>query len=105
MEDNQRIIKGGYFSDDGKEIDPLTVPLPALCNSCLKYNDAKEETPCLLNRMDQLDEMRKGERFLCFAYEPKDLLIDKDKVLREMEEYWDKQNEEYLKKKKSPEVK
>ena len=105
MEDDPRIIRGGYFSDDGKEIDPLTVPLPALCMSCLKYNDAKEETPCLLNRMDQMDELRKGERFLCFAYEPKDPLIDKEKVLREMEEYWDKQNEEYLKKKKSSEVK
>ena len=100
MEDNQRIIRGGYFSDDGKEIDSLKVPIPALCMSCLKYNDAKEETPCLLNRMDQMDEMRNGERFLCFAYEPKDPLIDKEKVLREMEEYWDKQNKKYLKKRK-----
>ena len=100
MEDNKRIIREGYFSDEGKEIDPLTVPIPALCNSCLKYNDAKEETPCLLNRMDQIDEMRNGEKFLCFAYEPKDPLIDKEKILREMEEYWDKQNEEYLKKRK-----
>lgn len=101
MENDPRIVKGGYFSDDGKEIDPLTVPLPALCMSCLKYNNAKEETPCLLNRMDQMEEMRNGERFLCFAYEPKNPLIDKDKVLREMEEYLDKQNEEYLKKRKN----
>jgi hypothetical protein len=101
MEDGSRIIKGGYFSDDGREIDPLTVPLPALCTSCSKYNDAKEEAPCLINRMDQMEEMRDGERFLCFAYEPKDPLIDKDKVLREMEEYWDKQNQEYLKKRKN----
>ncbi len=100
MVDDSKFIKSGYFSDDGKEIDPLTVPLPALCNSCLKYNDAKEETPCLINRMDQMEEMRKGKRFLCFAYEPKNPLIDKDRVLREMEEYWDKQNEEYLKRKK-----
>lgn len=106
IEDNQRrIIRGGYFSDDGKEINPLEVPLPALCVSCVKYNDAKEETPCLLNRMDQMDKIYNGEKFLCFAYEPKDPLIDKEKVLHEMEEYWDKQNKEYLKKKKSSEVK
>lgn len=98
MEDDPRIIRGGYFLDDGKEIDPLAVPLPALCISCLKYKDTKEETPCLLNRMDQMEEMRNGERFLCFAYEPKDPLIDKDKILSEMEEYWDKLNKEYLKK-------
>jgi hypothetical protein len=48
-----------------------------------------------------MEEIRKRERFLCFAYEPKDHWIDKDKVLREMEEYWDKQNEEYLKKRKN----
>jgi hypothetical protein len=101
MKDNQRFIKEGYFSDDGKEIDPLTVPIPALCRSCIKYNDAKEETPCLLNRMDQMDEILRGERFLCFAYEPNDPSIDKEKVLREMEEYWDKQNQDYLNKKKS----
>ncbi len=101
MDDDPKFIKSGYFSDDGKEIDPLTVPLPALCMSCLNYNDAKEEAPCLINRMDQMEEMSNGERFLCFAYEPKDPLIDKDKVLREMEEYWDKKNEEYLQKRKN----
>lgn len=100
MDDTKGSIKGGYFSDEGTEIDPLTVPIPALCNSCLKYNDAKEETPCLLNRMDQMDEIRRGKRFLCFAYEPNNPSIDKEQVLRGMEEYWDKQNEEYLKKRK-----
>ena len=97
-------IKEGYFSDDGREIDPLTVPLPALCRSCLKYNDAKEETPCLLNRMDQTEEMRKGERFLCFAYEPNDPSVNKKQILREMEEYWDEQNRKYLAQKKKKRV-
>ena len=97
-------IKGGYFSDDGREIDPLTVPLPALCRSCLKYNDAKEETPCLLNRMDQMEEMRKGERFLCFAYEPSDPSVNKKQTLCEMKEYWDGQNRKYLAQKKKKRV-
>jgi len=46
MKDKAETVRGGYFFDDGREIDPLSVPLPALCNSCLKHNDAKEETPC-----------------------------------------------------------
>ncbi|GAF83025.1 unnamed protein product, partial [marine sediment metagenome] len=36
MKDETESIRGGYFSDDGREIDPLSVPLPALCSSCLK---------------------------------------------------------------------
>ena len=46
MKDDSKFIRGGYFSDDGREIDPFTVPLAALCMSCLKYNDAEEEAPC-----------------------------------------------------------
>lgn len=97
-------IKEGYFSDDGEEIDPLSVPMPALCISCLKNNDPKEEAPCLLNRMDQMEEMRKGERFLCFAYEPNDPSVNKKQILREMEEYWDEQNRKYLLQKKKKRV-
>ena len=89
-------IKSGYFSDDGKEVDPLTVPMPSLCHSCLKKNDAKEETPCLLNRMDQKEEIRKGEMFLCFTYEPNDPSINKKQVLRDMDRYWAEQNRKYL---------
>ena len=55
-------IKTGYFSDAGEEIDPLSVPMPVLCTSCLKKNDAREEAPCLLNRMDQMEEMKNGHR-------------------------------------------
>jgi len=89
-------IKTGYFSDDGEEIDPLTVPLPTLCNSCLKKNDAKEEAPCLCNRMDQMEEIKKGEMFLCFAYKPNDPSINKKKVYKDMEKYWAEQNRKYL---------
>lgn len=89
-------IKTGYFSDDGEEIDPLTVPMPVLCNSCLKKNDAKEEAPCLCNRMDQMEEIKKGEMFLCYAYEPNDPSINKKKVYQDMEKYWAEQNRKYL---------
>ncbi len=87
MKDKAETVRGGYFFDDGREIDPLSVPLPALCNSCLKHNDAKEETPCLFNRMDQMEEIRKGEMFCCFAYEPVDSSVDKQQVFDEMEKY------------------
>jgi hypothetical protein len=89
-------IKSGYHSDDGTEVDPLTVPMPTLCNSCIKKNDAKEETPCLLNRMDQMEEMKNGTMFLCFAYEPNDPSIDKKKVYKDMEKYWAERNRKYL---------
>lgn len=92
MKDEAETVKGGYFSDDGRGIDPLSVPLPTLCNSCLKYNDAKEETPCLLNRMDQMEEIRRGEMFCCFAYEPVDSFVDKQQVFDEMEKYLAEKN-------------
>lgn len=87
MKDEAEVIRDGYFSDDGREIDPLSVPLPALCSSCLKNNDAKEKTPCSLNRMDQMEEMKKGEMFCCFAYEPIDSTADKQQVIDKMEKY------------------
>lgn len=80
-------MKSGYCFDDGTEIDPLTIPLPLLCKSCSKFNDAAEEVPCTLNRMDQMDEIRKGEIFCCFAYEPIDSSINKQHVFQEMEQY------------------
>ena len=92
MKDETEIIRGRYFSDDGREIDPLSVPLPALCSSCLKNNDAEEETPCLLNRMDQMQEMKKGEMFCCFAYEPIDSSVDKQQVIDKMEKHLAEKN-------------
>ena len=77
MRDESRTIMNGYFSDDGKEINLLIVPLPSLCNSCLKFNKATEEIPCLLNRMDQMEEIRRGAMFCCFAYELIDSPVDK----------------------------
>jgi len=97
-------IKTGYFSDDGEEIDPLSVPMPALCISCLKKNDAKEEAPCLLNRMDQMEEIQRGEMFLCFAYEPNDPSVNKKQILRDMDKYWAEQNRKYLAQKKKKRV-
>jgi len=93
-------VKEGYFSDDGTEIDQTTVPTPTLCRSCLKNNDATEEVPCTINRMDQMKETKNGERFLCFAYEPNDPSINKKKVLRDMDKYWMEQNRKYLAKQK-----
>ena len=96
MKEEKMKIKTGYFSDDSEEIDPLTVPMPTLCNSCLKKNDAKEEALCLCYRMDQIDEIKKREMFLCFAYEPNDPSINKKKVYKDMEKYWAEQNKKYL---------
>jgi hypothetical protein len=93
-------IKEGYFSDDGTEIDQTTVPIPHLCLSCLKNNDATEEVSCMINRMDQMKETKNKERFLCFAYEPNDPSINKKKLLREMDKYWMEQNRKYLVKQK-----
>jgi len=98
-------IKSGYFSDEGEEVDPLTIPMPILCNSCLKKNDAKEETPCLLNRMDQMKDIKNGEMFLCFAYEPNDPSINKKQVLRDMDKYWMEKNRKSIAKLKNKEVK
>jgi hypothetical protein len=94
-------IKEGYFSDDGTEIDQTTVPIPPLCLTCLKNNDATEEVPCVINRMDQMKEIKNGERFLCFAYEPNDPSINKKQVLRDMDKYWMEQNRKNLAEKKN----
>jgi len=37
--------------------------------------------------MDQMEEIRKGEMFCCFAYEPVDSSVDKQQVFDEMEKY------------------
>jgi len=92
--------KEGYFSDDGTEIDPTTVPLPSLCLSCLKNNNATEEVPCMMNRMDQMKETKNGEMFLCFSYEPNDPSINKKQALRDMDKYMMEQNRKYLAQKK-----
>ncbi len=85
-------MKGGYFLDNGTEIDPASVPIPLLCMSCLKNNDAKEEIPCMLNRIDQMKEIQNGEMFCCFAYEPIDPSVNKQQIFDEMEKYLIKKN-------------
>ena len=86
------IVREGYFSDDGTEVDPASVPIPPLCISCSKNNDAKEEIPCILNRMDQMEEIQNREMFCCFAYEPINSSVNKEQILNEMKGYLAKKN-------------
>jgi hypothetical protein len=94
-------VKEGYFSDDGTEIDQTTVPTPSLCLSCLKNNDATEEVICMITRMDQMKDVKNGERFLCFSYDPNDPSINKKQALRDMDKYMMEQNRKYLAQKKN----
>lgn len=87
-------MNSGYLLDDGTEIDPASVPIPLLCISCLKSNDAKEEVPCMLNRIDQMKEVRNGEMFCCSTYEPIDPHINKQQIFDGMERYLAKKNSE-----------
>ncbi|MDP2808213.1 MAG: hypothetical protein Q8O74_08795 [bacterium] len=59
--------KGGYFTDEGEEVNPDLIPKPGLCLLCQKDDDPNEEMLCNLNRLDQKDS---GE-FRCFAYQSK----------------------------------
>jgi hypothetical protein len=56
-----------FFDDDGTELNPDLVPKPALCVSCAKDSDPKEEVLCNLNRLDQQGEAE----FKCAADERK----------------------------------
>ncbi len=77
--------EGGYYLDDGTKIDEDSIPVPPLCQSCIK--NGNEVVACNLTRMDQMDEIGKGEMFCCFAYEPVDTGVDKESLFREMEAY------------------
>ena len=59
--------KPHYFDDDGTEFNPDLAPKPALCVSCAKDGNPKEEILCNLTRLDQQGE----PEFQCFAYEAK----------------------------------
>ncbi len=78
-------MKDGYYLDDGTKVDRDSIPTPSLCGSCLK--NQKDESACSLTRMDQMDEIREGETFCCFAYEPADTTIDKETVFKGMKDY------------------
>jgi hypothetical protein len=76
--------KGQYVSG-GKVVDVGSIPVPSLCMTCQRRPG--NEVPCNLTRIDQAREIKRGEKVCCFAYEPNDPKIDKDSVLRELEEY------------------
>ena len=72
-----------YYND--KPMDIKSIPIPLLCVSC-KNNDVQDEK-CVMTRLDQLEEIRRGDMFCCFAYEPVDPSIDKKQKYREMEDF------------------
>ena len=43
-----------------------------------------------------MEEIQRGEMFLCFAYEPNDPSVNKKQILRDMDKYWAEQNRKYL---------
>ncbi|MCD6090475.1 MAG: hypothetical protein J7J72_03150 [Bacteroidales bacterium] len=57
----------GIYNDDGTKVDPQTIPLPALCIICKKYqiDDWDENLLCQMNRHDQ----RNDDEFKCGAFE------------------------------------
>ena len=83
-------MEEGYFNDDGTQIDIASIPIPPLCLSCLKHQDG--EVACNLTRLDQVDEIKSGGMFCCFAYEPNSPSINKDLTIKEMEEHLEDTN-------------
>lgn len=57
----------GLYDDDGKKIEPESVPIPSLCLICKSYDaeDWEENLLCLMNRNDQKNK----EEFECGAFE------------------------------------
>ncbi len=53
-----------YFDDEGNELDPAKIPLPAMCLMCDKKDDVDEEILCNLNRLDQAG----NGQFKCGAF-------------------------------------
>lgn len=57
----------GFYDDDGKKLNPLTVKKPGLCLLC-KHNYTTEDienTLCMMTRYDQRNEAN----FECGAFE------------------------------------
>lgn len=52
------------YDDNGNEINPALIPMPALCLSCEKKDDFDEKILCDLTRFDQRDD----KKFICYAY-------------------------------------
>ena len=55
---------GGFFDDDGYQINTDLIKKPSLCISCQKNDDPHEEFLCNMTRYDQKDD----EEFTCGAY-------------------------------------
>ncbi len=53
------------YDDDGTEMSAYELPARSLCVTCRHNDDPKQEPMCLLNRLDQRDEVE----FRCGAYE------------------------------------
>ncbi len=59
---------GGYFDDDGNEIDLSKIEIPKLCLNCKNYDDPSQIVLCNLTRFDQAED----KEFICYAHKPKD---------------------------------
>ncbi len=57
---------GGFFRDDGTQVDPLTVHIPDLCLDCVSFMDEDRERNilCTLSRMSYDGK----EEFICYAF-------------------------------------
>lgn len=55
---------GGFFDDDGYEINTDLLKKPSLCITCLNDDNPKEEMLCDMTRYDQKDD----KEFKCYAY-------------------------------------
>lgn len=60
---------GGFFDDDGYEINTDLIKKPSLCITCIKDDNPKEEMLCDMTRYDQRDD----KEFKCFAYEKRNI--------------------------------
>ena len=84
-------MEEGFIMDDGSKVDPGSVPIPPLCLSCAKNQN--NETACILNRLDQINEINNGEIFCCFSFVPIDPTINKDSIFNEMKKYLAEKND------------
>ncbi len=60
---------GGFFDDDGYEINTDLIKKPSLCITCINDDNPKEEMLCDMTRYDQKED----KEFKCFAYEKKNI--------------------------------
>lgn len=68
FEEFEMFKNGGYYDDNGNELDPSKIEIPKLCLNCKKYDDPSQIVLCNLTRLDQADD---DKEFKCYAYRPK----------------------------------